>query len=378
MHRHDLHGVVVALHAAADEFLIVSQREQSHERGEQFVGSAAAPRPMLVQQLHDVREIGKLPLPLGPRRDAGHDRGVRGDLGGRRGDPAMLHNGRQLRDHLLNRTDGLLGQRPGVAEGMVAEELCDRRSADAAGAGRPLHRLEQSPHVTSHAAPHDARRAGRHGTDPKLRQFGGNLGAHPVGPNDHADIAGRHRPRAALGLERRGRRGEQLDDLAHGRKHDRGLFVGLPEVKQFQRRRPDDPRLAISLIGTDRLVGDRLAVERGTVHHRVEGLDQRPIRPPVHQQRPPLGRAREVDVGPDIGAAEPIDRLLWIADGDQAATVLAGKERAEKLPLQRRVVLGLVDDREGESLPQLRHDRGAACAGNDVPGKPQQVVEARL
>ena len=55
-------------------------------------------------------------------------------------------------------------------------------------------------------------------------------------------------------------------------------------------------------------------------------------------------------IGPHIGPAKAVDRLLGIANADQTPVVTAGKEPVKKLPLLTVGVLGLVHDRERETI----------------------------
>ena len=59
-----------------------------------------------------------------------------------------------------------------------------------------------------------------------------------------------------------------------------------------------------------------------------------------------------------VGAAESVDRLLGIADGDEA---MAGEGAVEDLPLQSIGVLELVDEDEPVAAGELGGELGAVA-----------------
>ena len=69
-----------------------------------------------------------------------------------------------------------------------------------------------------------------------------------------------------------------------------------------------------------------------------------------------------LEVGVHVGAAEAVDRLLRVTDGDQA---VAGEREVEDLPLQPVGVLELVDQHQPVSLRELL---GELPAGRRIRG----------
>ena len=135
--------------------------------------------------------------------------------------------------------------------------------------------------------------------------------------------------------------------------HDAEVDGGLAEgVVRGRRARIDAGELDVGM------------TELGAVEEQAEGVEQLSIGAVIGAQRRPLGAAHGVEVGVHVGAAEAEDRLLRIADGDQA---VAGEGAVEDLPLQPVGVLELVD--EDEPVAARRAGRRAAGrrAGRRAP-----------
>ena len=79
-----------------------------------------------------------------------------------------------------------------------------------------------------------------------------------------------------------------------------------------------------------------------------------------------LGVADGLQVGVDVGAAEAIDRLLGVADGDQP---LVGEGRVEDVPLQPVGVLELVDEHQRVARRQLLGESRSAHRFGQRPGQ---------
>ena len=67
------------------------------------------------------------------------------------------------------------------------------------------------------------------------------------------------------------------------------------------------------------------------------------------------GRARRVEVGVDVGAAEGVDRLFGVADEHERRAAVA-ERAAHDAPLDRVGVLELVDEHDAVALAQARGD----------------------
>ena len=107
--------------------------------------------------------------------------------------------------------------------------------------------------------------------------------------------------------------------------------------------------------------------EGGTVEQQGEGVEQLSIGPVVGVQRRALGAVDGGEVGVHVGAAEAEDRLLRVADRDQAMT---GEGAVEDHPLQPVGVLELVDEDEavagGELVGERRAVHGVVEGGSEV------------
>ena len=141
------------------------------------------------------------------------------------------------------------------------------------------------------------------------------------------------------------------------------------------RGRVDQPRLAVRLRRADGPVDDAFVAELGAVEERVEGVDQPLVAPPVRRERRlGDGAVGGAEVGVDVGSAEGVHRLLWVADEDQRRLSLA-EGAPHDLPLDRVGVLELVDERNVVLLAQLRAGGGAVVlVGERVPEAGEQVV----
>ena len=148
-----------------------------------------------------------------------------------------------------------------------------------------------------------------------------------------------------------------------------------PHAQRGGRGRVDQPRLAVRLRRADGPVDDAFVAELGAVEERVEGVDQPLVAAPVRRQRRlGDGAVGGAEVGVDVGSAEGVHRLLWVADQDQRRLSLA-EGAPHDLPLDRVGVLELVDERDAVLLAQLRAGGGAVLlVGERVPEPGEQVV----
>ena len=104
-------------------------------------------------------------------------------------------------------------------------------------------------------------------------------------------------------------------------------------------------------------------------------------RPPADAQRDPSGRPAagvpealgELDDAPRLGAAEGVDGLVGVADGDQVAA--APGEQLEQLDLGGVGVLVLVDEQPARALALLAQQLGVAVElGDRLPDQLGRVV----
>ena len=169
-------------------------------------------------------------------------------------------------------------------------------------------------------------------------------------------------------------RPRQIFGLRHRQRHDRGLArLGRPHRRQ---------RHVVRLHG-DGIAGHPRR-ERGVdgvldLGHGAEAAAQRHARRPV---APELLAHRLVDA--DVGAAEPVDRLLGVADDEQLArrgpdgapvglVRIVRREQQQDLGLQRIGVLELVDEQVRE--PLLERRAHVAAVAHDVARAHEQVEE---
>jgi hypothetical protein len=134
----------------------------------------------------------------------------------------------------------------------------------------------------------------------------------------------------------------------------------------------------------DGAVGDGMfrSAAQGRTGLRVPGVDgahelARRAEIPAELE-PAVGRRARVQIGLDVAAAEPVDRLLRIADHDQAAaqdrTRLAVDAIEDRVLLQVGI-LELVDQRDRPCLEQAVGERRAAAAVQSANDALDQLVE---
>ncbi len=267
-----------------------------------------------------------------------------------------------------------------------AEQRRERRQPHPAGAVRLLQGLQQPEPVPGGRRAEDAGAAGQHAGD--ARRVQRRLHHRPVHvlADEDGDVAGLHRCGAAVERERC-RAVQQPDDVGGDvggdllpHPADRGEAAaaqgsGARAVQhpQPERRRTGHPPLGV--VGGDGRRHDLRVAEGGAAVQVVQRGEQRRVAAPVGAERlGPVGVGAGRQVGQHLGAAEGVDRLLRVADEDQVGVAVEGG--AQDLPLHRVGVLELVDQHDGEALPQPRaRRRPAHRVAQHRAEQREQVVE---
>ena len=184
---------------------------------------------------------------------------------------------------------------------------------------------------------------------------------------------------------------DEGSDRVRQRLLDRAPGDVAPRVRRRHRQR-DDRRLAVDAwpVTGERdvarlqrqVVAGHHGRERG-VHERLDLRHAAKARRQVHKRGAPLlDPAADLAIDGDVGAAEAVDRLLGIADDEEAAGLrlrlapvglarIVGGEEQEDLGLQRIGVLELVDEDALEAaLEALAH---APVVAHQVARDEQQI-----
>ena len=379
--RVDLDGVGVALHPPGDELVLRVRGGQSAENRQGPLGRTTLAGAGRVHQLDHVQEVGNVSLPVLALGNALHHGFIGLDRRPEGGDTFFHKDRRQLEQLVLDEFDFatvLVGE-PAHLGKRVAEEDGGGGPPYPAQIRRPLHRLEQRADVEGHAAGHHAGGASRDGRDFGPNECLLNELADAAGANKDADVFGGERTAGGVRACLVGQPGavEQLEHLAENGLGERALIGSNAEIDELDAagHALNQSRL-VRLRGIDTLILDPRpklpalesviqAVEHGLVGTEVD--DKRTV--------DGLRLLNMLHIRPHIGPAKPVDRLLGIADTDQPPAVTTGKEPVEKLPLLLVGVLGLVHDRQRETILEGRQKTGPLA--DQLAGDAEQVVVAR-
>ena len=384
VHGDDLHGRGVGLEASAALLGVVlaglvdagAQPLEQRGRAEPVV------RRGRVQRLADVPDVGQPALAVGQPHQPLAQAGGGGGLQQRR-DAVVVEHARPRAQQVGELVATLVGRLRQLGRG-PADERGERRGRHEAADAGARQRREQDQPVAGGRCREDAgqhRDDGRHADGRQGALHGDGV---PVDAGEHRDVARLDRPPATvvvgeLLLAQRAQdlRGDvrvhELADLADGRV---GRAVG-----RAQRRPGDLPdahrRSAAQATarprGLDRVDDDAGIAQRGAGQDRCEPVEHGRVGAPVAVQR--LGRRDRTgaQVRGDVGAAEPVDGLLRVADEHEGAVPV--ERGPQDVPLDRVGVLELVD--HDDAVPGADPLRGGGSrlrVGQRVAQEHQQVV----
>ncbi len=351
----------------------------------------------VVEELRQVVEVGHVPVAVELTEHAGDHARLGPDRGQHLGHRTDREFRRPRRQSLLQHGEILVGgaghvvRRPGDEPGQRMRP----HPADVRG---PFHRRQEEAHLFRRPGSQDAAGAGDH------RRYAfpteGGLRAPGVFGRGHQDGDVR-RPEAARPVGGVGGgdrcRVEELTDMGDeilfdqpGRPGDGRLPVGAghrrsdrqAETQTRDLAAPDcrHPLGGVGRRGFHPVVGDGPVPERHAVEQRVDGVDRRPVRPPVGTQGESViggGGPDRVEVHGDVGPPEAVDRLFGVTHQDEGP--MGGRppeEGREDLPLDPVGVLELIDEHHLEPVTEGVDDGGRGGVAQHVAELGEDVVEA--
>ena len=339
------------------------------------------------EQLGDVVEVGERALTRGVLEQVLHDVARRADLVVPREHRAVCEQVRPLRALLLEASDTRRGlgvlrvQRSGV----LVQERTHRCSPNVRRIRRALERSEQEPPLLCGVRSEHAARARAHDRNTRSVERPDDALRRGVRRHEHRDVAGRYRS-GPLALAEPFVL-EEVDHSAHQVTEDR------PSRERHHHGVPDEPgdgrtllralvqcsftvgrvaaeqprvtwhptdlhgssttehTLAGGVCRTDRTDHDARVAELHTADEAERAGNEVPVAPEVRAEIPFVGDRRGAQVGIDVGAAEAIDGLFRVADGDHRGA--PDECGAEHLPLHGVGVLEFVD--QHEPVTALQH-----------------------
>ena len=223
---------------------------------------------------------------------------------------------------------------------------------------------EQSPVQRCFAEQHGPG-ARPHTGDAPVTEHGGRLCGPPLGRHEDPDVRGANPPRSLSRADHR-----RVEQRPHARRDigedDTGCRPRLQPVAGVGDRRVVGHhselhgRLTHGVVRGRRTRIDPDELDVGVaqlrrVEQQGEGIEQLAVGTVIGPQRRALAAAHGSEVGMDVGAAESVDRLLGITDGDEA---MAGEGAVEDLPLEAIGVLELVDEDEPVATGELGGELG--------------------
>ena len=396
MEGHDLDGAAVRLDATHGRVVAEAVRrpgraDEPLERVEDGARWDRSPADLRVQQLAEMLEVGPAALARTCQR-CGDVRLAR-QLDEERQDPPASQPTAPGRAPLLERLDQL-----GVAERRqrCRDEPRQQQRTDAVAAVRCLEGTEEDPPLLDGVG-----REHVTGARADRREADGAQGRHDVlglvaRADEDRQVAGRERLAGCPVDVRRPHRAEQLDGPCREvAQHERvaetaaelplcdevGVARDPADLEVARRTREDRP-------GTvrcgDRVVGDLGGPEGRATQQQVERAEEARGRAMVDAQDPHvLGVAARPQISVHVGAAEPVDRLLRIADDDHVGgrpePLVVAERTAEHPPLHGVRVLHLVHEHQAEPFPE-RADRDGAAGRivEDLVQAGDQLAEVEL
>ncbi len=345
--------------------------------------------PCAVHRFGDVVEVGHEPLPVGTPQDPFDETGSLGEVGDESGDPVVRQQFVPSAHLHLEFDGGVVVESSHGGEVLADEDAGGGISHGRCSIGSFDTEEEPSPLVGGFRDEDTPRSRGNRWHSPLCEFLSHHVDLF-AGAAQHGDIPGVDESASLLAVD--------LDLRMQQAHHSRG-HVGcdhLPGVGGLEgpgsrhasidrhrcaepadrQRRPRSVHAGTLVVGCgpDLAVLDAFVTERHPVEDGVQRRDERPVAPPVGEQRVlGLGPVDARKIRLDVGAAEGVDRLLRVADDDEPGLV---EHSVDDFPLDRVRVLGLVDEGHGEplreDLPRVFADPGV---GKRIAGFEKELIE---
>ncbi len=389
--RHDLHRTALAvepLQIAFDPGDASRLCDEPTEFARQIAKRHVPLAGSLEQQVDDVHRVGELSFPVGRENLAAQDARLGHDAFEESIEAARVSEGFPRPKSREKRMTCRQVARPFERRQRQPEERSQPDRKSAGPIVGVVDRRQQSAQVLGRVALEQSLVLVECARHTRFSQRRADHAALARRARQHEDVAVRDRcPIELPGTQRIG----SLANLTRDRRPEGGTRQLVVEPKDVERR--DGPILPVNEGASGSAAGDgpvtALAREHRLGRRRVEEivgrLDERARRPVVDLEGHELAAPRDdlvpgAEIGIQVSAPKPIDRLLWIADQKQVACgpfTAAPLEEAssEDRPLRLVGILKLVDQRVPPTTADGRNQGAPARTREGLIDEHEHVVE---